>query len=748
MQGCRALTILTLLFAVGFYMVPEALAVPTEDEPERCPQVVMLKSSKGWLLLHRDFDRLVTAPEECAWSGETEEYSVQLAMKEFCSSAEEDPILYTPCWWVDVWSEKSGETVGEYWGSRSGMPYGTFNIRQAPDWEYYPNPFLGSAVQVEQRSVVLDLLVEKYKTDVEEKTGYAGDGFYLEGRVRQGHSFDTEQYGSQHAERFVKPGVTAVYRIKIENDGDTADTFGLQADVQYGVYPERDPHEPWKVDFWTDTVAAGEGIMDIYNRSLSGITEEQWTPQSSGDITEQMRGVDGYTTRELGPGAAQYIIVTMTPPTEGLPPRTSQLVAIKASVYQWDGIPDDSLLLETTLSELVVNLDSDEPDADLSDGTNDVDLSKAGVQGTLRAAIQQANANQGRETIVFELPGSAVITPLSPLPAITDKLVIDAGTQPGSGHVELNGKQAGANASGLKVEADFVELMGLTITEFGGNAGVEASGAVKLVDSKVSGNSGAGVYALGLVDSWGDGDKGVVMEGEVEVSDNGNTGIGTEGPVDASKAVIQVIGNDGHGIWAKGDVKINLAGWGSEFANSPLYGKVSSVSGNAWEGILAENPNGSFANVQAGFLEVKDNGAGGPSGENSGIYADGTVRLQDSKVSGNNGPGIYALGLEASRIEVTDNANKGIHVEGDAEISTGKVCNNKQGNISVSGESNLTDVDFCQGGAGGALDSGESPAGELPTEADIGTVGIIAAGTAAVLIAAVFFIRFFWKPAL
>ena len=54
--------------------------------------------------------------------------------------------------------------------------------------------------------------------------------------------------------------------------------------------------------------------------------------------------------------------------------------------------------------------------------------------GSLRQAILDANANPGLDTIAFDIPGTAVhtIAPASSLPLITDPVVIDGYSQPGS----------------------------------------------------------------------------------------------------------------------------------------------------------------------------------------------------------------------------------------------------------------------------------------------------------------------------
>ncbi len=105
---------------------------------------------------------------------------------------------------------------------------------------------------------------------------------------------------------------------------------------------------------------------------------------------------------------------------------------------------------------------------------------------TLRAAIQEANALAGDDTIQFALPGgaaAAVITPLSPLPPITQPLIIDGFSQTGSvqntAAVGNNGTLAvelsGTNlvTVGLQIQST-VSLHGLSIGAFT-VAGVQVS---------------------------------------------------------------------------------------------------------------------------------------------------------------------------------------------------------------------------------------------------------------------------------
>src|SRR4029079_5482560 len=66
-------------------------------------------------------------------------------------------------------------------------------------------------------------------------------------------------------------------------------------------------------------------------------------------------------------------------------------------------------------------------------------------------------------------PSPHTIAPLSPLPAITNSMTIDATTQPGyssAPSVELDGEFAGAVANGLSVTGGTVTIRGFVINRF------------------------------------------------------------------------------------------------------------------------------------------------------------------------------------------------------------------------------------------------------------------------------------------
>ncbi len=102
--------------------------------------------------------------------------------------------------------------------------------------------------------------------------------------------------------------------------------------------------------------------------------------------------------------------------------------------------------------------------------------------GSLRQAIFDANAAAGADTIAFNIPGAGVhtVSPLSPLPALTDDAgtTIDGYTQPGSSPnslaigdnavllIELSGTLAGSFPVGIAVQSSSNSIQGLVINRF------------------------------------------------------------------------------------------------------------------------------------------------------------------------------------------------------------------------------------------------------------------------------------------
>jgi hypothetical protein len=98
---------------------------------------------------------------------------------------------------------------------------------------------------------------------------------------------------------------------------------------------------------------------------------------------------------------------------------------------------------------------------------------------SLREAIEAANAHPGQDIIDFDLPDQTrTISPLSPLPNITDPVIVDGTSQFGYAGlplVELDGSQAGDGANGLTITGGGSIVRGLVIHSFNGS-GIELTG--------------------------------------------------------------------------------------------------------------------------------------------------------------------------------------------------------------------------------------------------------------------------------
>ena len=103
-----------------------------------------------------------------------------------------------------------------------------------------------------------------------------------------------------------------------------------------------------------------------------------------------------------------------------------------------------------------------------------VSNTSASGPGSFQQAIIDANATNGLDTIVFQIPGAGVhtIAPTNALPPITDSVVIDGTTQPGFAGtplIELNGSSAGNN-DGLRLQVGSSTIRGLAINRFAASA--------------------------------------------------------------------------------------------------------------------------------------------------------------------------------------------------------------------------------------------------------------------------------------
>ena len=144
---------------------------------------------------------------------------------------------------------------------------------------------------------------------------------------------------------------------------------------------------------------------------------------------------------------------------------------------------------------LTVNSTDDAPDALGGDGV----CATSNGNCTLRAAIQEANALPGLDTIAFAIgSGAQTIVLTSALPTITDPVIIDGTTQPGYAGaplIELNGSATKGKSNGLNITAGGSTVQGLVINRFPAN-GILLDSAGNVIAGNYIGTDIAGTAAM------------------------------------------------------------------------------------------------------------------------------------------------------------------------------------------------------------------------------------------------------------
>ena len=235
--------------------------------------------------------------------------------------------------------------------------------------------------------------------------------------------------------------------------------------------------------------------------------------------------------------------------------------------------------------------------------------------GSLREAILDSDtANSAANTISFAILGEGVqtIAPLSPLPPITNPVLIDGFSQPrytGTPLIELSGQSAGTS-DGLLITGPDVTVRGLAINNFDSGAGIHITGAGTSADwvyGNFLGTDPTGVQAMpddfgveidsGAVDSTIGG--GTAGTGNL-ISGNASDGVYVTG---TSGIVIEgnLIGTDSAGTAPVGNGAAGVQiGFGA--TGNTVGGLVTAdrnvIAGNADRGVYLDR--GADSNVVAG----------------------------------------------------------------------------------------------------------------------------------------------------
>lgn len=251
--------------------------------------------------------------------------------------------------------------------------------------------------------------------------------------------------------------------------------------------------------------------------------------------------------------------------------------------------------------------------------------------GSLRQAIEDYNLEVGPDQIVFNIPtnGPHTIQPTAPLPEITDSGSIDGFTQgsmtpnpaddaiPNSNpidqainavlKIEIDGSNAGLDASGLRILADDVTIRGLVINRFD-EEGIFVMNAVDiLVEGCFIGTSVDGLADLG------NGRDGIRLSGVLDsrvggseprmrnlLSGNSSDGVRLRDGSSENRVQGNFIGVDATGNAALGNVEkgVRISDATSNRIGGILAQERNILSGNNGHGLFFAN--GAVDNLAAG----------------------------------------------------------------------------------------------------------------------------------------------------
>lgn len=356
--------------------------------------------------------------------------------------------------------------------------------------------------------------------------------------------------------------------------------------------------------------------------------------------------------------------------------------------------------------------------------TADVVCNDGSGNCTLRAAIEQANASAGTDTINFNISGGVphTITPLTPLPDITEAVTIDGYTQPGSSPntsttglntvigIVLNGSSAGSGADGLRLRNGNSTVRGLAINNFSD----DGIALVANSDNNTIVGCFIGTDATGAVDA-GNTDDGITADVSIITQIPNNNFIGGINPEDRNL----ISGNNGTGLSflfgtgytirgniigldASGTIPLGNNGSGALADTGNTVGGTTAaarniISGNGGNGLSLDDNN----TVQGNYIGTDITGTIDLGNGNNGINMNtsvgnnigGSATGAGNLISGNNGHGIQVgtsssnnfqgnlIGTQIDGTTCLGNTNHGIFI-----LAAGS-GNNTIGGI-VTGEAN------------------------------------------------------------
>ena len=240
--------------------------------------------------------------------------------------------------------------------------------------------------------------------------------------------------------------------------------------------------------------------------------------------------------------------------------------------------------------------------------------------GSLRQAILDANATNGRDTIIFQIPGTGVhtIVLLAALPAITDPVLINGTTQPGyagTPMIEINGAGGGSSA-GLRLLTANSTIKGLALNRFVAQGLLVQGAGSNVIQANFIGTDPSGTIPRGnsLQGIWLNGSSGNLIGGTNAFEGNLIAGNSDVGLYVLSSGSNTIQGNL-IGTTATGKAALGNASHGIVLSSAPgntVGGVVSAarniISGNGGSGVYLDGSGATGNLVQGNFIGTDTNG--------------------------------------------------------------------------------------------------------------------------------------------
>jgi CSLREA domain-containing protein len=350
-------------------------------------------------------------------------------------------------------------------------------------------------------------------------------------------------------------------------------------------------------------------------------------------------------------GQIKSVTIVVKPTSEGLITASAGVAAAQSEANTGNNTAtqDTRVTIGTTYT---VNSNADTDDgACTATGT--------GNGCTLREAINAANVNPSKDTILFSIgSGLQTITLASSLPNLSNPVYIDATTQPGfAGQpvIEINGTSA-AHCLYIPSTSSGSTVRGFVINRCGGH-GVQIDGNNNTVQANYIGTnaSGTGTLPVAFSSIFINGSNnqigGTTASARNVLSGNGHQGIAMTGSGNTIQG--NYIGTNAAGTGALGGGAIFIFQGAS---NNMIGGTIGTTSGGSCTGAcnLVSGNNGSLSINTTNTAGATNNTV---QGNYIGVNVTGTAAIP------NNGQGVLLMGVSGNHIIgnlISGNSNTGV----------------------------------------------------------------------------------------